>query len=287
MTALERHCRLLLLAYPAAYRRDRGEEIAGTLLEATPEGRSWPPARDIRSLVMGGFRARAAQNRRLPTVANLRIAALVGVVGYLAFSAIAYLWVALVTLTAPTGRPAGWLALAIAALVGTTVALAWVSSRRGVVVTAAFPAAVAVSLAGAWRPAAFGWPVTELACLAAVVLLAGRDERPGNRWLWPVGLVAAVPFVSGLVPGVGTRVFGALLVALGILSVLWIVVDARPAIATAILLLAFWLPSGIDNLTKGIGIAPGVPLLVIVTAVAAIGVWRLHRQSARLTARDG
>jgi len=286
MTTLERRCRLLLRAYPAAYRRDRGDEIIGTLLEATPEGRTWPLARDVRSLVMGGLRARAAVNRRLPTAANLRITALVGVVGYLAFSAIAYLWVAVVTLTAPTGRPAGWLALGIAALLGTTVALAWVSSPRGVVVAAAVPAAVAMSLAGPWRPVAFGWPITELACLLAVVLLAGRGERPGDRWLWAVGLVAAVPLVSGLMPDVGKLAFGALLVALGILSVLWIVVDARPAIATVIFLLAFWLPSGIDNLTKGVGIAPGVPLLVIVTAVAAVGIWRLHRQSARLTARD-
>jgi len=286
MTALERHCRLLLLAYPAAYRRDRGEEITGTLLEATPEGRSWPPARDIRSLVMGGFRARAAQNRRLPTAANLRIAALVGVVGYLAFSAIAYLWVALVTLTAPTGRPAGWLALAIAALVGTTVALAWVSSRRGAIVAAALPAAIAVSLAGAWRPAAFGWPIIELASLAAAVLLA-RGERPGDRWLWGVGLVAALPLVSGLMPGVGPLVFGTLLVVLGIGSVLWVVIDARPAIAAAVFLLAFWLPTGIDNVARGAGLAAGVPPLVILSAVAAVGVWRLHRQSARLTARDG
>ncbi|MGB6453627.1 MAG: hypothetical protein WBH47_03965, partial [Streptosporangiaceae bacterium] len=60
MPVLERHCRLLLRAYPAAYRQDRGEEIIGTLLEATPAGRSWPLHRDIRGLVVGGLRARAA-----------------------------------------------------------------------------------------------------------------------------------------------------------------------------------------------------------------------------------
>ena len=40
---LERRARWLLRAYPAAYRADRGEEITGTLLEATPPGRDWPP----------------------------------------------------------------------------------------------------------------------------------------------------------------------------------------------------------------------------------------------------
>jgi hypothetical protein len=40
---LERRARWLLRAYPAAYRADRGEEIIGTLLEAVPPGRDWPP----------------------------------------------------------------------------------------------------------------------------------------------------------------------------------------------------------------------------------------------------
>jgi hypothetical protein len=46
MSALERRCRVLLLAYPAAYRRERGDEIIGTLLMATPPGRQWPLLRD-------------------------------------------------------------------------------------------------------------------------------------------------------------------------------------------------------------------------------------------------
>ena len=78
MSPLERRCRLLLRAYPPAYRRDRGEEILGTLLEVTPAGRSWPRARDARSLAIAGLRERAAQNRRLTTAANARIAALIG-----------------------------------------------------------------------------------------------------------------------------------------------------------------------------------------------------------------
>ena len=38
VTRLERRCRLLLLAYPAWYRRRRGEEMLGTLLAATAPG---------------------------------------------------------------------------------------------------------------------------------------------------------------------------------------------------------------------------------------------------------
>lgn len=289
MTTLERRCRLLLRAYPAAYRQERGEEIIGTLLEATPPGRSWPLARDVRALASSGLRARAAMNRRLTTAANFRIAALVGVACYLAFSAVAYLTVAVRLLTGPNvaHQTAGWAALAVAVLVGLAVALSWVSSRRAVLVAAAIAAALLVSLTGAWRHVTFGWPVTLLACLTALALLAGRAERPGRRWLWPVALVAALPLVASLFPAAGTLGYGVLLAVVGVLSVLWVVIDARPAIATAAFLLALWLPSGIDNLAKGAGIAAGVPLLAIVSAVTAVAVWRLRRQSARITAGSG
>jgi hypothetical protein len=288
MTALERRCRLLLRAYPAAYRQQRGEEIIGTLLEATPQGRSWPLARDVRGLAVGGLRARAALNRRLTTAANLRIAVLVGIAGYLAFSAAAYLVVAVHALIGlDVAHQAGWPALAVAVLVGVTVALAWVSSRRALLLAAVLVAAAAVSLTGVWGHSDFGWPVTELACLAALALLAGRAERPGGRWLWPVALVAAVPLVANFLPGAGTLVFGVLLGVAGFVGVLWVVIDARPAIAAATFLLAFWLPSAIDNLAKGAGIAAGVPLLAVVTAVTGVAVWRLRRQSARLNTKAG
>jgi DNA-binding PadR family transcriptional regulator len=58
VTGLERRCRWLLRAYPAWYRRRRGEEMLGTLLEASPPGRRWPSFRDARALVIGGLRAR-------------------------------------------------------------------------------------------------------------------------------------------------------------------------------------------------------------------------------------
>ena len=60
VTPLERHCRLLLRAYPAWYRRERAGEMLGTLLEASPPGRRWPSLRDARSLVIGGLRVRGA-----------------------------------------------------------------------------------------------------------------------------------------------------------------------------------------------------------------------------------
>jgi hypothetical protein len=58
VTPLERHCGWLLHAYPAWYRRERAGEMLGTLLEASPRGRSWPSFRDARALVIGGLRVR-------------------------------------------------------------------------------------------------------------------------------------------------------------------------------------------------------------------------------------
>jgi hypothetical protein len=55
---LERRCRWLLHAYPAWYRRHRGGEMLGTLLEASPPGASWPSFRDARALMIGGLRVR-------------------------------------------------------------------------------------------------------------------------------------------------------------------------------------------------------------------------------------
>ena len=58
VTRLERRCRLLLLTYPAWYRRRRGEEMLGTLLAATAPGVRWPSFGDARTLITGGLRVR-------------------------------------------------------------------------------------------------------------------------------------------------------------------------------------------------------------------------------------
>ncbi|MDR2987141.1 MAG: hypothetical protein LBV34_20120 [Nocardiopsaceae bacterium] len=58
MSPLERRCRRLLHAYPAWYRRDRGGEMLGALLEASPPGARWPSFRDARALLIGGMRVR-------------------------------------------------------------------------------------------------------------------------------------------------------------------------------------------------------------------------------------
>lgn len=84
MTGLERGYRRLLLAYPAWYRRERGDEMLDTLLAAAPYGRTWLSLRDASALIMGGLRVRAGQNQRLTTATGLRLAVLFGVALWLA-----------------------------------------------------------------------------------------------------------------------------------------------------------------------------------------------------------
>jgi hypothetical protein len=288
MTALERRCRLLLRAYPDAYRQDRGEEIVGTLLEATPAGRSWPLARDIRGLAVGGLRARAALNRRLTTAENLRVAVVAGAAIYLSCTAASYLIFAVFTFTHRHGalRVAEWPLLLSGALIGLAVTLAWARSRRSVLVAAVIVAAVAVSLTTHWRFVP-GWPVAELGCLAALALLEGRSARLGRGWLWPVALVVGWLAAEYLVPaaGLGSNLALTGAEALGILSLLWAVIDARPAVAMAVFLLANWLAMGIASLVPPFDIPAALPLLIVI-ALGTVVVWRLRRQSASVTTRS-
>jgi hypothetical protein len=55
---LARRYRRLLFTYPRAYRRLRGEELLGALLDAAPSGRTRPTAREAVNLIGHGLRAR-------------------------------------------------------------------------------------------------------------------------------------------------------------------------------------------------------------------------------------
>ncbi len=58
---LARRYRRLLFAYPRAYRRSRGDELVGSLLDAAPPGRIRPTVREAANLVRHGLRARVGR----------------------------------------------------------------------------------------------------------------------------------------------------------------------------------------------------------------------------------
>ena len=59
-TVLERRYRRWLLAYPADYRRERGDELVGTLLDLAGSGRRRPRPLDVLDLVACGLARRVA-----------------------------------------------------------------------------------------------------------------------------------------------------------------------------------------------------------------------------------
>jgi hypothetical protein len=262
VTTLERRFRLLLHAYPAAYRRDRAEEILGTLIETTPAGRTRPLARDIRALLAGGLRARGLQNRRLSTRANLRLAALLGCAvflsyvasGYQASEALGFFGTLLPAPSPAFGFAPAWslgLSVVLLILVAVVVVLAWLASRRAVAVgaIAAGTAAFAYGLtpvAPGVKPTSLGllMVLPVLLALAALVLLSRGQERPPRLWLWLPGLIMAQALVGQLATAQHWYRIVLFLYPLGLLwpltavllavTVAWIAVDARPAIGLAI-----------------------------------------------------
>jgi hypothetical protein len=288
-STFERHCGLLLRAYPAAYRSERGEEIIGTLLETTPEDRAWPLPRDIRSLVTGGLSARGALNRRNTTAANLRVAVLVGVAAYLAYVAARDLGALLSTVEVGFRRghplPFSWSLLVVATLIIVTLVLAWLSRRRAVVLAGALPAVAAVAVVGPWFPSGLGSSATQLACLAVLIAVAGR-ERPDRRWLWLIGpVVLAALLTARVLPDTSLEKAAVLALCLQlslvVVTIAWLAIDARPVIAIVVFFLATWLSAAMYFLALGsAGFPAELPYLGIWTAVTAAAFWRLRRQSA-------
>jgi hypothetical protein len=286
---LQRRSRLLLRAYPAAYRRDRGEEIIGTLLEATPEGRRWPQARDARALIAGGVRARAAQNRRRTTAANVRISVLLGAAAFLWMSVAGYLSVSvqywrlagIPGLSQTAGPP-----VLLALLLMTTTLLAWWVTPRIAVRACALAAATAIVFFVALNAHLMGQAVVEVMCVVALGVFARRSERPGAFWLLLAGLFGAVTFTPRVLIGTAwlqpvERVLPPALVVFVILaSIAWIAVDARPVIAVATYFALVMLESAVTNAAAGQGLYLPFPFVLIVAVVAASALWLLRRQSA-------
>lgn len=284
MTRLERRCRLLLRAYPAAYRQERGEEIIGTLLDATPDGRAWPRPRDVRALAIGGLRARASLNRQQTTAANLRAAVLVGITAYLCLELPASL-----VMVVRYERELGvtrmfweyvWPGYLIQLTLVAAAALAWLSRRRLVILPFVLLAAAVVLYAGFSRGYAIGSVATDLAYLAALLLSGGGRESPSRRWLWPLGLILVITSLLQVGDSLAWRaLWVAGMLAVCAVSLAWLVIDARPAIALAVCVLALWLPLVLVDFRFGFSPLDGLPVLVS-GMLGAGAFWRLRRQSA-------
>jgi hypothetical protein len=284
MTALEWRCRWLLHAYPAWYRRQRGEEMLGTLMEASPAGRRWPSPRDIWAMLIGGLRVRAGQQQRLSTPANLRLAGLLG-------AALGLLWlignnlgsvIMFWTHVYPAATPAGLGYQAAASLLALAAVLAaWF---------APWPVVAAPALAGAalWVYSGDRVMASQPAGLLIllVILTAGRPRMP-RSWLGLAGLLFACTVLAQCTAAprlyfLFTPLSFAPWVVLGAV-ILWAAVDARPAVAMASYLASNYLIFSLLDYA-GYGAAPAAAWewYLPATGVAVLGtcaLWRLRRQA--------
>jgi hypothetical protein len=259
---LERRARGLLRAYPPGYRAHRGEEILGTLLEATPPGRSWPPARDVASVLASGLRARRKTNLRQDEAVSLRQAAILAIVLYLC----GLLNHELSLLRFPGWSPdpvgVGWRILLPCVPLAVTLAAAW-SGRPRLTAVSAAAAAVALAYLAFARlslPGGHGAGAVEsslaaltvpLLSLAALTLLARSAKRPPRSWLWLVGLAVGVTVLAviaarlqlesaehalawlGSWAGAVKSPYSHLSAIMAGVSVCWLVTDSRPLLGVA------------------------------------------------------
>jgi len=251
---LERHARLLLRAYPPAYRANRGEEMLGTLLEATPDGQDWPSARDIRSLLAGGLRARRARSQQLGPATSLRQAVVLGLTLYVSWGSAQFF------LADPLTRAHGTPMLAGFLLAATALAV-WAGHRTLAVtaVAASFPV-----LAYPWyeywtipvpphHHLPFSWwyvhglmpAVPLLLAMLALVYLTRRDGRPPRSWLILAGVPPLAMLVTRVVPillrpgptpAVVWNLVPDVFLLLAIPALAWLATDARPALGVALAL---------------------------------------------------
>jgi hypothetical protein len=281
VTALERRYRRLLQAYPPGYRRERGEEMLGTLLDNTPPDRRWPALREARALLLGGLRVLSGLNQRLTMAANLRLAAVVGLELMLLRLAAADL-----TFHIVFGRhthialPGTGYAVAYDALILAVVAATFFAPRL-------LAGALAVATAGLWfwGDGNHGQGVLAAVVLVLVAILSRGKERPPRLWLWLVGSLLAVDLLPALgawgslyPPGVLLTTL--LWVILGGVA-LWMAVDPRPVITVAVYLACLF--AGLPA-TIVFGVQPPFPWQMFIYAgsaalLAAAAVWRLHSQA--------
>jgi len=283
MTGLERRYRRLLRAYPAAYRRRRGDELLATLLEAAAPRQRYPTLRETLGLLGGGLSARAGVAGGCPPwtlwAEGLRLGALL----------------LLVSLTGDAAS-ATWLQTS-------RVVFTWIfSDAAGLAVTLASAAAVAAVARGWFRAAlvlvgvavAAGWPGLRyppelwayLTVAGILADLAGHPPARPHRRAWPWLLATPLTLVVGLygihfptdrfhpLSGVilDLRTLGPV-AALLLAVLLWLPVEPRPAIAAAVYLaplLAGYLVTAVQEPPMAMAGWAVLPPLVIATVTGTL-----------------
>jgi hypothetical protein len=290
---LERRYRILLIAYPPAYRAHRADEMLATLLDCAAPDRRWPAPREAVALALGGLRARVGAHRQRSTVdvwlGGLRIAALVllaqavAVAGADAGLILANLLAgrdrqSVVDLPAPIttgfalaalllvarGRYATGLAVALPGLVANHFLMSYSTGY------------LSLDAWGILPPDLEYWPLP-VAVLMLLPLLRWPPPSGRRSWLW----LLAVPGALVLLPtpyDATLRIQPWALGAVVLACLMWTVVDARAAVTGAALVLCltlYFTAIGVDSggyqwyLPQLIGSLVTIALLLAAVALRA------------------
>jgi hypothetical protein len=296
---LERRARWLLRAYPAAYRADRGEEIIGTLREAVPPGRDWPPSREAVALVAAGLGARRAANLRQGLAPSLRQVAVAGAAVYLiqlpALGLGAVVWAARRGYLPSLFRFHEWLFYLLGVLALVILAAGW-SGRRGL---AAAGAAAAVIAAVSFLVTMQDWHLMVVLAdfvgppVVVFLLFARRTERPPLSLLWLPGLALAVALAESLAsthPALfaptttGTTLLSPYTTGLSLVAVLvavcWLATDVRPLASLVFAFTVSRVVYGFAYDRPAVTLGPAVITLGITASLAAACAlaWLLRRR---------
>ena len=285
MTAtLERRYRRLLLAYPDAYRRRRGDELLSTLLELSRPGQRWPAPRQARALLLAGVRVRAGIDQLHSTAHAWRDSARAALVLLLAWQIITQIW--LVELARAdlreSGDPLSWQLLggpAATTLVAGAAILTLLAGRYrpGIALALLTPvAAVVPPLNNTWdtlylfQILCWWLPV---AALAAPLL---RRPAPGGPWRWLLTIPLLV-LASALLPllGFGLAALCCALVMLAVCLTWAALIDPRPALALGLLLLTA-IPQVVVSASVLVLVVPA--LLIMGAALLTTGALRAHHR---------
>jgi hypothetical protein len=213
---LERRYRRLLLAYPADYRAERGDELVDTYLDTIGPDRSRPSPQDTVDLLVGGVRQHLRARRASGFTGGVSIAA---VLALATGSMLATIWLLAVEFTPmlddypPVGLSRvfqsvaafAWIAWLAAAVVFAVVPGRWcrrLIAASLVLMVVAKPvwlvATAVLGPGGGWfsnSPPSF---VALLPHAALGVLALALPSRPGRVTRWVPVFVAAVPIVPVL-----------------------------------------------------------------------------------------
>ena len=278
---LERRARVLLWAYPYGYRAERGAEMLDTLIEAAPAGRTWPTLTDAGALLWGGLRVRTAQNRRLATPTNWRLALLLALVLYVAPPAAQ--WIGQSVESSVGWHIARFDPFHTAAAVFTLLAcvLVWCAPSRFAVFAAVIAAASAAVSAVQLPYRSLSGLILAAILLLMAVCARGRDRMP-RSWLW---LVAAPMYVYLHLMWQSLNLIGTwelLAQAVAVVVLLWMIFDARPILAVAVYLI---LTAVVGRVEWGHGYGDEVwymPFALAYPLSAAailLATWRVRRQA--------